>query len=109
MNNEKVAGSLWCDGKTIEIKKLDNTFVNPENEIEDWVHYLNNPWPDTSMGYEVYPNVDGNGWIAEKTVVVYDTVDVKIRAVGSTPQEAVAACEEEIRKLSEKYCKDEKK
>lgn len=109
MNKEIVVGSLWCGGKTIEIKKLGDTFVNPENEIEDWVHYLNNPWSDTSMGYEVNPNGNGDGWTAEKTVVVYDTVDAEIRAIGSTPQEAVAACEEEIRALTEKYCKKEKK
>ena len=109
MNNEKVVGSLWCGGKTIEIKKLDDTFVNPKDEVEDWVHYLNHPWSDTSMGYEVDPNEDGKGWPAKKTVVVYDTVDAEIRAVGSTPQEAVAACEEEIRALTEKYYKDGKK
>ena len=92
----------------MEIKKLGDTFVNPKNEIEDWVHYLNNPWSDTSMGYEVDPNEDGKGWTAKKTVVVYDTVDAEISAVGNTPQEAVAACEEEIKILTEKYCKEEK-
>lgn len=106
MNEEVVVGLLWCDGKNVEIKKSGNSFINPKDEIEDWVHYLNNPWSNTSMGYDVYPNEDGNGWTAEKTVVVYDTVDVKISAVGNTPQEAVAACEEEIRALTEKYCKE---
>ena len=106
VENEEVVGSLWCGGQTIEIKKLGDTFVNSESEIEDWVHYLNHPWSDTSMGYEVDPNGNGDGWTAEKTVVVYDTVDVKISAIGSTPQEAVETCEEEIRKLSEKYCKN---
>ena len=109
MNKEVVVGLLWCGGKTIEIKKLGDIFINPKNEIEDWVHYLNNPWSDTSMGYEVDPNEDGKGWIAKKTVVVYDTVDAEISIVGSTPQDAVAACEEEIRALTEKYCKDKKK
>lgn len=109
MNNEVVVGLLWCGGKTIEIKKLGNTFVNPKNEIEDWVHYLNHPWSNTSMGYEVDPNEDDKGWTAKKTVVVYDTVDAEIFMVGNTPQEAVAACEEEIRALTKKYCKDKKK
>ena len=44
--------------------------------------------------------------LPKKTVVVYDTVDVKISAVGNTPQEAVAACEEEIGALTKKYYKE---
>lgn len=106
MNEEVVVGLLWCGGKNVEIKKSGNSFINPKDEIEDWVHYLNNPWSDTSMGYEVDPNENGKGWTAKKTVVVYDTVDAEIFAVGNTPQEAVAACEEEIKILTEGYCKE---
>lgn len=109
MDKEINVGLLWLGGDhNIEIKKLnDDTFVNPEDEIKDWVHCLNNPWSGTSIYYEVHPNYQGEGWISEKTVIVYDFIEAKISATGNTPQEAITACEETIKVLTDKYYEEE--
>ena len=59
------------------------------------------------MLYEVTPNYSESGWMATKTIIVYDSVDVKICAGGATPQEAITACDEAIKILTEKYCEEE--
>lgn len=59
------------------------------------------------MSYEVTPNYSEGGWIATKIVVVYDSIDARICARGNTPQEAITACEEAIKILTEKYYKED--
>lgn len=108
MDNRRV-GSMWL-GETHEVpieQDKDGKFINSEQEIKHWVHFLNNPWSGTSTSYEVTPNYSESGWIATKTIVVYDSIDAKICAEGDTPQEAITACEEAIKVLTEKYYGEE--
>ena len=108
MDNRRI-GSMWL-GETHEVpieQDKDGKFINSEQEIKDWVHLLNNPWSGTSMSYEVTPNYSESGWVATKTIVVYDFIDAKICAGGATPQEAITACDEAIRVLTEKYYEEE--
>ena len=108
MDNRRV-GSMWL-GETHEVpieQDKDGKFINSEQEIKDWVHLLNNPWSGTSMLYEVTPNYSESGWVATKIIIVYDSVDAKIRAAGATPQEAITACDEAIKILTEKYYEEE--
>lgn len=109
MNNENAVGTLWLGGDhNIIIRKNEaGEFINPEDEVKDWVHCLNNPWSGTSIYYEVHPNYQGEGWIAEKTVIVYDFIEAKVSGAGNTPQEAITACEEAINVLTEKYYEEE--
>lgn len=109
MEDKRRVGSMWL-GETHEVpigQDKNGKFINSEQEIKDWVHCLNNPWSGTSMFYEVTPNYTEGGWMATKTVVVYDSIDAKICAGGATPQEAITACEEAIKVLTEKYYKGE--
>ena len=105
MEDKRRVGSMWLGrGHEVFIEQdKDGKFINPEDEIKDWVHCLNNPWSGTSMSYEVTPNYSESGWMATKTIVVYDFIDAKICAKGDTPQEAITACEEAIKVLTEKY------
>lgn len=106
MQDNIIVGSMWLGAKTPEVhikKDREGNFINAEDEIKDWVYCLNNPWSGTSMHYEVNPNYLGEGWVATKTIIVYDFIDAKICANGPTPQEAITACDEAIRVLTEKY------
>lgn len=109
MEYKRRVGSMWLgQGHEVFIEQdKDGKFINPEDDIKDWVHCLNNPWSGTSMSYEVTPNYSESGWMATKTIVVYDFIDAKICARGDTPQEAITACEEAIKVLTEKYYEEE--
>ena len=109
MNNENAVGTLWLGGDhNIIIRKNEaGEFINPEDEVKDWIHCLNNPWSGTSMSYEVTPNYSESGWMATKTIVVYDSIDAKICAIGSTPQEAITAVDNFLKELTEKYYEEE--
>lgn len=109
MEDKRRVGSMWLgQGHEVFIEQdKDGKFINPEDEIKDWIHFLNNPWSGTSMSYEVTPNYSESGWMATKTIVVYDFIDAKICAGGDTPQEAITACEEAIKVLTEKYYEEE--
>ena len=109
MEDKRRVGAMWLgQGHEVFIEQdQDGKFINPEDEIKDWVHCLNNPWSGTSMSYEVTPNYSESGWMATKTIIVYDFIDAKICAGGATPQEAITACEEAIKVLTEKYYEEE--
>ena len=104
-------GMIWMgdDDHTTTIKQDENgNFLNPQDELEDWAHCLNNPWSDTSMHYSIHPNYqDPTKWIAQKTVIVYDSIEGVIAASGDTPQDAITNCEEFIKKVTEKYYKED--
>lgn len=109
MEDKRRVGSMWL-GETHEVpieQDKDGKFINSEQEIKNWVHFLNNPWSSTSMSYEVTPNYSESGWMAIKTIVVYDSIDAKICAGGDTPQEAITALEKAIKVLTEKYYEEE--
>ena len=99
-------GLIWSGDEehSTVIKQDENgVFLNTEEELKDWVYALTHPWSNTSMHYEATPNYQGEGWIARKTVVVYDNLDAVVATQGSTPQEAITACEDFIKELSDKY------
>ena len=108
MDNRRV-GSMWLGaGHEVFIEQdKDGKFINSEDEVKDWVHCLNNPWSGTSMSYEVTPNYSDSGWMATKTIVVYDFIDAKICAVGAIPQEAITAVDKFLKELTEKYYEEE--
>ena len=110
MNNEKAVGTLWLGGEhnIIIRQNEDGSFVNPEDEIKDWVHCLNNPWSGTSMYYEVTPDYHHEtNWTATKIVVVYDSIDAHVSATGDTPQEAITTVDKFVKELTEKYYTEE--
>ena len=53
MEDKRRVGSMWLgQGHEVFIEQdKDGKFLNPEDEIKDWVHCLNNPWSGTSMSY----------------------------------------------------------
>lgn len=104
-------GKLWTgDDDHILIISKDETgvFINSQDELKDWVYALNNPWSGTSMSYNVYPNYREGGWIATKTVIVYDSIDAEILASGDTPQDAITNVDQLIIDLSNTYHKEDK-
>ena len=106
MNNENAVGTMWLGGDhNIIIRKNEaGEFVNPEDEVKDWVHCLNNPWSGTSVYYEVTPTYGHEtNWTATLIVVVYDSIDAHVCAVGATPQEAITAVDNFLKELTEKY------
>lgn len=108
--NIKLVGSIWPGGdKTIKIQMDENdNFTNEQSELEDWAYCLNTPWSDTSMHYNVHPDYQNTGrWIAEKTVIVYDSIDASIIACGDTPQDAITNCDKFFEEIKTKYYKEE--
>lgn len=110
MEDKRHVGSMWLGG-THEVpieQDKDGKFINSEQEIKDWVHYLNNPWSGTSSYYEVTPTYGHeSNWTATKIVVVYDSIDAHVCAVGATPQEAITAVDNFLKELTEKYYEEE--
>lgn len=109
MNNENEVGRLWLGGdNNIVIRKNEKgQFINSKEEVKDWVHFLNNPWSGDSIYYEVTPTYGHEpNWTATKIVVVYDSIDAHICAVGATPQEAITAVDNFLKELTDKYYKE---
>lgn len=68
---------------------------------------MNNPWSEDSIYYEVTPTYDREyNWTATKVVVVYDSIDAHVCAVGATPQEAITAVDNFLKELTDKYYKE---
>ena len=110
MNNETAVGTMWLGGDHNIIIRKNETgeFINPEDEVKDWVHYLNNPWSGTSSYYEVTPTYSHeSNWTATKIVVVYDSINAHVCAIGSSPQEAITAVDNLLQELTEKYYEEE--
>ena len=109
MDNRRV-GSMWLGaGHEVFIEQDDEgKFINPEDEVRDWVHCLNSPWSGMSMSYEVTPTYGHeSNWTATKIVVVYDSIDAHVCAVGAAPQEAITAVDNFLKELTEKYYEEE--
>ena len=111
-NNETYnVGLIWQDDDEHSVtimQDAEGNFLNTEKDVKDWVHYLNNSWSDTSMFYEINPNYNNHEykeWVARKTVIVYDSLDVSIAARGATPKEALDNLELFILKVTEQYYK----
>jgi hypothetical protein len=100
-------GLLWCgdeEHSTQIMQNPDGSYVNQEDDLRDWAMALNDPWSDTSCYYDVRPNYSFPGeWIAEKTIIVYDSIEAHIAARGDTPQDAIVACDEFMKEVIEKY------
>ena len=110
MNNENAVGTMWLGGDhNIIIRKNEaGEFVNPESEVKDWVHCLNNPWSGTSIHYEVTPTYGHeSSWTATFIVIVYDSIDAHVCATGNTPQEAITAVDNFVRELTGKYYEED--
>ena len=104
-------GLLWM-GDDKHSVKIDvdekGQFINSEQELKDWAFALNNPWSDISTHYVVSPNFHFLGeWVAERTVIVYDSVEAHITAAGDSPQQAITNCNEFMKVVIEKYCVDD--
>lgn len=109
MNNENEVGRLWLGGDhNIVIRKNEaGQFINSKEEVKDWVHFLNNPWSEDSIYYEVTPAYGHEyNWTATKVVVAYDSIDAHVCAIGATPQEAITAVDNLLKELTDKYYKE---
>ncbi len=108
LTNEYIeVGLLWTgsDEHAVHIKQDENgKFVNDDAEIKDWAYALNNPWSNDSMHYTVHPNHKTHeGWIATKTIIVYDSVEAMIAGNGNTPEEAISNCETFLKHVIKEY------
>jgi hypothetical protein len=105
-------GVLWCGDEEHSTKIYQDptgNFTNSDKELQDWAFALNNPWSDTSTYYEVHPNYHFPGeWIAERTIIVYDDIEVHIAARADSPQDAIVECDKFMAEVIAKYApKDE--
>ena len=100
-------GVLWCgddEHSTKIYQNPDGKFTNPEKDLNDWAFALNNPWSDTSTYYEVHPNYHFPGeWIAERTVIVYDSIEAHVAARAETPHDAIVACDKFMQEVIDNY------
>lgn len=111
MSTEYTVGMIWMGDEehSIPIKQdEEGNFLNTESELLDWAYFMNDPWSDTSIHYNVFPNYQNPAeWVCQKTVIVYDNVEIVVAARGDTPQSAISNCEDFIKEVTEKYCPEE--
>ena len=106
-DNNVCVGLIWMgddEHSTKIFQDPEGKFINSEDELHDWAYGLNNPWSDTSTYYHVHPNYHFPGeWVAERTVIVYDNIEMHIAARADSPQDAIVACDEFMKEVIEKY------
>ncbi len=104
-------GCLWMGDEEHSTKiyvDKNGIFLNVGKDLQDWAYALNTPWSDTSTHYVVHPNYcNDEEWIAERTVIVYDSIEARIMAAGETPQKAIENCDEFMRAVIKKYYVDD--
>ena len=75
-----------------------------EEELKNWSIWLNSPWSYDCFKYMIFLDSEKK-WQCDYVVFGYDCVSA-IFSFGDTPQEALTNCQNNFKKLQEKYNPD---
>ena len=79
--------------------------LNGEKELKNWAIWLNSPWSYDCFKYMIFLDSEKK-WQCDYVVFGYDCVQAAIFSFGDTPQEALTNCQNNFKKLQEKYNPD---
>lgn len=80
--------------------------LNKEKELKKWAIWINSPWLCDSFEYIISFNSE-KYWKCKYLVCGYDYIQSAIFGFGDTPEEAIANCQSNFKKLQEKYNPDD--
>ena len=83
----------------------NDKILNGEEELKNWAIWLNSPWSYDCFKYMIFLDSEKK-WQCDYVVFGYDCVQSGIFSFGDTPQEALTNCQNNFKKLQEKYNPD---
>lgn len=88
---------------------LESTDTEKQREVQGWLNGIDEPWSDTSVGYNIHPSYEtgtipeDERWVCDYNSIVYDGIESHVRACASTPQQAFQKCIDLIQELLQNY------